>query len=261
MRLFHWKEMSHRYPVIVLILLFASSVSLTGCRRKIAPGSSMPMPSTSAPSNYVSTSGHLTISFSHPWRMGQGNSVRVNVSEVDEPLILAVELMPQFAGESASQKPVTLDGTPVAGHFKEITGYLVLYRADPDANSIQIAYPATLFDPALHDIGRELLGWELQVVLTSRIDAYPVCSGMSLGKRYPITTRDIQAQQTWIETEAESRAQVGPSTDARLVVPNSTSGVFLYHPLDAIVDSIILTSDLTFDFKLRNTTFSEKPGF
>ena len=251
MRLSRWKEMGHCYSVIVLILLFASSISLTGCRRKIAPSSPTPMLLTSGPSNHVSASGHLTISFSHPWQMRQGNSLRVNMPEINKSLILAAELTPQFAGESVSQKPVTLDGTPVAGHLEEITGYLVLYRVDPGTNSIQIAYPATLFDPALYDIGRELLGWELQVVLTSQIDAYPVYGGMSLGKQYPITIQDIQAQQTWIESEAESRAQVGPPTDACLVVPNSTSGVFLYYPLHAIVDSIVLTSDLTFNFKLR----------
>lgn len=139
----------------------------------------------------------------------------------------------------------------MAGNKEEITGYLLVYRVDPDANSVKIVLPAKLFTPTLYAAGGELVGWELQVVLTSQIDAYPLPHGKSLGKRYPITTQDVQPQQTWIESEAESQSSVGSPTDTHLVVPNSTSGLFLYYSLDEIVDSIILASDLTFNFQVR----------
>jgi hypothetical protein len=185
--------------------------------------------------------------------MSQNNSLSVDVSRNDEPLILAVELTPQFTDEMVSQKPVTLNDLPVADHLEEITGYLAFLRVDSDTtDGIQVTYPAELLDPALYDdIGRDLLGWELKVVLTSQIDAYPVRGGMSLEKQYPITPQDVQAQQTWVESEAEDRTQIGFPIDAHITVPNSTSGVFLYYPLDAIVDSVAFASDLTFNFEER----------
>lgn len=250
MRLPHWKEIGRCCPVLVL-LLFALLAGFTGCEGTTMPGSPIPTQLVGTTPEYISALKHLTISVDHLWQMGQSNSLTANVSEIDKPLILAVELTPQFTEEPVSQKPVVLEGTPVVGYKEEITGYLVVYRVNPETNSVQIVFPATLFNSALYVAGGELVGWELQVALTSQIDAYPVPRGKSLGKRYPITTQDVQSQQTWIESEAESQSTVGSPTDVHLVVPNSTSGLFLYYSLDEIVDSIIITSDLTFNFKVR----------
>lgn len=182
--------------------------------------------------------------------MNQNNSVDVNVTDIDKPMILAVELIPQFSGDSVSQKPIALDGTPVASHWEEITGYIVLHRVDTNINNIRITYPASLFDPALYT-SADLLGWKLRVLLISQIDAYPVYGAMTVGEKYPITVEDVQVQQTWIESEAQIQTRVGLSTDLYITVPNSTAGVFLYYPLDAVVDSIVLTGDLSFNFTER----------
>jgi hypothetical protein len=60
----------------------------------------------------------------------------------------------------------------------------------------------------------------------------------------------IKAQQTWIKSGASREMPIGNNTDAYFIIPNSESGVFLYYPIDLIIDSIILTGD-------ANLTFSE----
>jgi len=236
--------------VILLILLLNSFGSSIGCRGPTAPDSPTPLQLTSTTIRYTSTFAHLSVLPNPPWQMSQSNSLNVSISGINESLILAAELAPQFAEAPISQKPVILDGTPVAGRFEEITGYLAIHRVDPGVSDISVVFPAAFFDPTLYnDVGPELLGWELRIVLTSQISAYPVHSGMSLGKEYPITPQHIQAQQTWIQSEAESQTPIGSLADARLVVPNSSSGIFLYYPVSMIKDSLTLSSSLDFNFK------------
>lgn len=245
------KKNAHWWSLIALSLLLASLGGSAGCAGTALLDSPNPTSSPTPASGYVSALGHLRISLDHPWQLDQSNSLYASVSGIDSPLVLAVELSPQFLGDFVREKPVILHGTPVAGNFEEITGYLSVYRVDGDTNGIQIVLPATFFDPTLYDIGKELVGWELRVVLTSQIDAYPVYGQRSLGERHRITIHDIQPRQTWVVSEAETQTPIGSSTDAHLIVPHSTSGLFLYYPLDAIADSIALISDLTFKFEVK----------
>jgi len=212
--------------------------------------SSLPTPTLSVSHNYIGTSDHLAVSFEHPWKMSQNNSVNVSVIGIGKPMILAVELIPQFSGGQVSQRPTVLDGMPVSGHWEEVIGYLILHSVEPGISKVEITYPASLFDPALYS-GLDLAGWELKVVLTSQIDTYPIYGAMTIGEKYPVTVEDVQARQTWIESETQTQTRIGLPTDLYITVPNSTAGVFLYYPLDAIVDSVVLVGDLTFNFKER----------
>jgi len=240
-----WTIVKHCYSAIALFVLISI---LTNCDKMAV--SSLPTPTLDASHNYIGTSEHLAVSFEHPWKMSQNNSVDVSMIGIDKPMVLAVELIPQFSGDQVSQRPVVLDGMPVSDHWEEVTGYLVLHRVEPGISEVRITYPASLFDPALYS-GLDLVGWELKVVLTSQIDAYPVYGARNIGEKYPITVEDVQARQAWIESEAQRQTRMGSDTDLYITVPNSTAGVFLYYPLDAIVDSVVLVGDLTFNFKER----------
>jgi hypothetical protein len=240
-----WKTARDYYRGIVVLLL-ASLV--TGCDTMTLSTPPTSTPSASSDSNSISE--HLAVSFEQAWKIGQNNSVDVSVTGIDKPMILAVELVPQFSGDAAIQKPATLNGTPVVDHLEEITGYIVLHRIDPSLSNARIIYPAQLFDPALYT-SLNLLGWELKVLLISEIDAYPVYGARTIGEKYPIAVEDVQARQTWIESEAQKQTRVGSSTDLYITVPDSTAGVFLYYPLDAVADSVVLTSDLSFNFHER----------
>lgn len=235
--------------ITLLSLYLALVVGLTACKSEETLISTSSSSSTRTPIDQSGTTNdHLAVSFDHTWQMNQSNSLNVTIPWSDKPIILAVELIPQFSEPAVWEKPIALHGTPVVDYYEEIDGYLTLYRVEPSVNTVQITYPAVFFDPALYDIGTELLGWKLKLVLTSQIDAYPVYGGRELGKKYTITTQDVKAQRTWIISESEDRTQIGSPTDDCIVVPDSTSGVFLYYPLDMIVDSVTFTSDLTFDF-------------
>jgi len=234
----------------LLSVYLVLAVSLTACKSEEKLISTSSSSSTRTPIDQGgATNDHLVVSFDHTWQMNHSNSLNVTMPQIGKPTILAVELMPQFSEPLAREKPVVLHGTLVADYYEEIDGYLTLYQVEPGTNTIQITYPAVFFDPTLYDTDMELLGWELKIVVTSQIDAYPVYGGRELGKKYTITPQDVRAQQTWITSESEDRTQIGSPTDDHIIVPDSTSGVFLYYPIDMIVDSVSLTSDLTFDFK------------
>ena len=239
-----WTIVKHCYSAIALFVLI---LILTSCDKMAV--SNLPTPTLDVSHNYIGTSDHLAVSFEHPWKMSQNNSMDVSVIGIDKPMILAVELIP-LSGGQVSQRPAVLDGMPVSDHWEDVTGYLILHRVGPGISEVKITYPASLFDPALYS-GLDLVGWELKVVLTSQIDAYPIYGAMTIGEKYPVTIEDVQACQTWIESEARTQTRIGLDTDLHITVPNSAAGVFLYYPLDAIVDSVVLASDLTFNFKER----------
>jgi len=232
--------MCGRAGAIALFVSVSILISiLTGC--------SLPTPAPGVYHEHVSTSDHLVVSFEHPWRMSQNNSVDV-VIDIDEPMILAVELIPRFSGDRVGQRPTVLDGTSVSDRWEEVIGYLIIHRVGPGIGEVEITYPASLFEPTLYS-ELDPVGWELKVVLTSQIDAYPVHDAMTIGEKYPITVEDVQACQTWIESEAQTQMRIGLPTDLYITVPNSTAGVFLYYPQDTIVDSVVLTDCSAFDFK------------
>ena len=239
-----WTIVKHCYSAIALFVLISI---LTSCDKMAV--SDLPTPTLDVSHNYIGTSDHLAVSFEHPWKMSQNNSMDVSAKGIDKPMILAVELIPhpKFSGGQVSQRPAVLDGMPVSDHWEDVTGYLILHRVGPGISEVKITYPASLFDPALYS-GLDLVGWELKVVLTSQIDAYPIYGAMTIGEKYPVTIEDVQACQTWIES-AQTQMRIGLPTDLYITVPNSTAGVFLYYPQDTIVDSVVLTDCSAFDFK------------
>lgn len=217
----------------LLVLPFNTS----GCSEQVIGQLSRPLSTDGLP-RFWNTPQHLGVSLVPSWDMRQDFALGVAIPPLGEPLILAVELIPRLSEKLVEQRPSTVDATPVAGHLEEVKGYLLLYRVAPGIHDIALTYPAPLFAPLL-DNAQDLSGWELKVILTSRIDAYPVRNG-AIGKRYPITVDNVPSRQTWIISLADSEIPADIVADFLLVIPDSTSGAFLYYPLDAIADSIVL---------------------
>ena len=122
--------------------------------------------------------------------MSQRNSVLVDIVRIEEPTILSVELAPSFVEQPILQKPVAIDGTPVAGNLQEITGFQIVQRVDGDANDIMISFPEVLFRPDLYTDRREINGWQMKVVLATQIDACPAVAGKRLGDRHVISANE-----------------------------------------------------------------------
>lgn len=240
-----------RKPIFPVVLLLASTWLLSSCHAA-SESTQQPVESevTKEQVIYLHTTEKLGVMLDDAWQMHQDNSLTIDVFNLSQPLILAIELIPRLAREPVMQKPAVLDGTPVAGQLEEVKGFLTLHQVTPQMNQAHILFPAQLFDPALYASGGELQGWELRVMLTSEVVAYPVADAKSVGKRYTITPDEIQAQQTWLKSEAASEMILGKETDSYLTIPNSRSGMFLYYPVNRIIDSIVLTSDLPFNFKV-----------
>jgi hypothetical protein len=207
-----------------------------------------PADSAIAATHYRSAGGHFTLVLDQPWQMNQSNALHVQELSIDQPLILAVELIPKFTPEPVAQRPITVDGTPVANYLQEVVGVLTLHQVSPDTESVRIVFPDKIFDSTRYSADSKLLGWELRAILTSQIDTYPVSGGATLGKRFTFVTQNIPAQQTWIESEPTRQAPIGPPTDIHLSIPDSTAGAFLYYPIHMIMDSLTLSSDPAFDF-------------
>lgn len=195
---------------------------------------------------------HFNITFEQPWHAHQDNALRVQVPPLDHPFILAVELVPQFDEMSMSEQPTMLDGTPVAGNFAMIVGTVTVRRVVPGDTNVPFVFPSTLFELTLAAFEGAVTGWELRAVLISEILVYPVSDGRSLGERMQLTPQDIPTEQTWIESEVEQAAPVGPETDAHIVIPRSHAGMFLYYPYSSIVDTLTLSGDPALNFQERS---------
>ncbi len=241
---------SSRWFAFFVIMSFIFGVVGCQARENKLDNSDLTVESSSTDNqnaNYLFASNHLRITFNSQWQMSQDNIISVDVFDISQPLIFAAELSPQFTNEPIYQKPTVLNGVPVAENWKEIEGIFTVYKVDPSIDHFQIAFPALFFDSDLYPDGVNLKGWKIRVFLTSQIDAYAVRNDMSL-EHYPITPQDISEQQTWIQSEPESQDLFGLPSHTYYIVPNSNSGVFLYLPVNMILDSITVESNRDFDF-------------
>jgi hypothetical protein len=237
----------------MMICLAVVSVLVVGCSLREKLPSDTPVSVTSIPSSvpvpsYIAVSDHLKVRIDSAWRMDQRNSVVVDVVGIDEPLILSVELEPSFVEEPILQKPVAINGTPVAGNLQEITGFQVVQRVDRDTDDVIASFPELLFKPDLYTDRRKIDGWQMTVVLTTRIDAYPAVGGKHLGDKYVISANDIAERLTLITSMPRGESPQELEEYEHIIVPDSTYGMFSYFLSENVIDSIILASDLSFDF-------------
>jgi hypothetical protein len=158
--------------------------------------------------------------------MNQRNSVVVDVVGIEEALILSVELEPSFLEEPILQKPVAVDGTPVAGNLQKIAGFQIVQRVDRNTDDIIISFPGILFNPDLHVDRRKIDGWQLKVVLATQIDAYPAVGGKHLGDRYVISANDIVGRPTLIVSMPRGEVPQELAEYEHVIVPDSTYGMF-----------------------------------
>ncbi len=119
-----------------------------------------------------------------------------------------------------------------------------------DNTHARISFPEHQLDPVQYEHSDIVVqGFVLRCFLVSQIDTYPVSITEPSFHRFTIMPSDVLVQPMKIVSESEER-DIASSNSIRLpfIVPNADQGVFIYLPFDAIIDTIILTSDLRLAF-------------
>lgn len=274
-------KQSHRYLWVSLVICLSSlliSISLSGCGK-------LPVLETSESAEtatYASENGHghgsplpenesttpilnrqedipsamLDIVFENPWSIDQTNAITVQVPPISEDFLLAVEIFPLLKDGLVQQKPVIIAGTPVAGVLEEVNGYLFITRVTPGQHDVRFDFPRIIFDPTLYDALGGLRGWELRATLTSQIIVSPQPGGRTSDAIQKITAADAPESPVFVLSEADvswlSEATPEYPVDTQFIISESSSGAFFYYPIDSIVQSTTLTSDVSFNFRKEN---------
>jgi hypothetical protein len=179
----------------------------------------------------------ITIVPDLPWELGQANSLTVETAGLDQDLLLAVELTP--LSDTTRVAPTSLPSDSSETSYTPVQGLLALCRVGAATQHTSFVFPSQLFAAMLN--GEKIQGWELRVVLTEHIDAYPLSSSLVLGEIYRISPHEVAEQPTWIEAEAEQVAPISSPEDLRLIIPHSAAGMFLYYPNASVREMVLLS--------------------
>lgn len=276
-------KQSNRYLLVSLVLCLSSiliTISLSGCGESPVletPESSethiyssenehergSPLPENESTTPVLNRqenppSAMLDIVFESPWSIDQTNTITVQVPPISEAFVLAVEIVPLLKDDLVQQKPVIIAGTPVAGVLEEVNGYLFIARVTPGQHDVRFDFPRIIFDSTLYDALGGLRGWELRTTLTSQIIAYPQPGGRASAADaiQNITAADAPDSPVFVLSEADvswlSEATPEYPINTQFIISESSSGSFFYYPIDSIVQSTTLTSDVSFNFRKEN---------